>query len=129
MNNHDQRYVSSQKIPSCFFPCPCYDGIIRRKNINCDVESLCIHTNHQILLFTMLVPQSCRGQCWGNHFILVKGVGWLHDFRWIIFLNRDQLGNFVSLNFKFLLVLNHDEKTWDCSKGKVRKEKKQFLYT
>jgi len=42
------------------------------------------YTNHQILMFTKLVPQSClhEGQCRGSHFILVKRVGWLHDLRW-----------------------------------------------
>jgi len=31
-------------------------------------------------------------------------------------------------NFEFLFVLNHDEETWDCPKGEVKKKKKEFLY-
>jgi hypothetical protein len=30
------------------------------------------------------------------------------------------------LNFEFLLVLNHDEETWDCPKGEVL-EKRDIL--
>jgi hypothetical protein len=32
------------------------------------------------------------------------------------------------LNFEFLLVLNHDEETWDCPKGKVLEKRKKLRH-
>jgi hypothetical protein len=41
--------------------------------------------------------------------------------------DRDRSRNFVSLNFEFLLVLNHDDVIWDCPKrGRSGEEKGNF---
>jgi hypothetical protein len=44
-------------------------------------------------------------------------------FGWIKHLDRDRSWNFVSLNFEFLLFLNHGDVTWDSPKGKSFGEK------
>jgi len=43
--------------------------------------------------------------------------------------DRDRSRNFVSLNFEFLLVLNHDDVIWDCPKrGRSGEEKGNFRH-
>jgi hypothetical protein len=37
--------------------------------------------------------------------------------------------NIIGLNFEFLLVLNHDDVTWDCPKMGVMGKKISFLDT
>jgi hypothetical protein len=39
----------------------------------------------------------------------------------------DWLGNFVGLNFEFLLVLNHGDVIWDSSKGKSPRKQRRIL--
>jgi hypothetical protein len=57
----------------------------------------------------------------------VTGVGWLHGLDEQGIWDRDCSWNIVSLNFEFLLVLNHDDVTWDCPKmGDLGK--KDFIF-
>jgi hypothetical protein len=38
--------------------------------------------------------------------------------------NRVYSWNIVSLNFEFLLILNHDDVTWDCLKKEYMEKRK-----
>jgi hypothetical protein len=78
-------------------------------------------------MFSLLAFSFCEGQY--GVLIYVKGVGWLHGLdEWGI-LDKDWSWKIVGLNFEFLLVLNHDDATWDCPKMGVLGKKNSLLNT
>ncbi len=59
----------------------------------------------------------------------VKGVRWLHGLDEQSIEDKDYSWNIVGLNFEFLLVLNHDDMTWDCPKKEDMGNMNGFLDT